>query len=420
MVPAAAPSPDAQVAIERFLFQGRKQLRQALLSFMERLDRASQSVRSAELAHRHFTALKLRFNAVLYHFDMFAEAVVQRSQARSGVWLAGLDYAARDAMRLPGSEPLPPVVCFLARDPGGAIRRVKSRLPGGEECPITLIRIPRERMVGSGIASSLVHEVGHQVAELVQVLDALRASVLQWAKRRPARVRGCWSAFAAWISEIFSDVWGVSRVGVTSTLGLIGLVSLPRALVFRANHADPHPTPWLRVLISCAFGHALYPDPQWRALESAWERFYPLRGLPAARRSELRRFRSEIPRLVSAVLRHVPTRLGKPLDAVLRFRDRNPAQLRRHFLRYRRSPDTLRSHDPSAAFALLGQARADGRLSAEAESKALGDLLEHWALRGALRRARLCTDALGDEPAQPCSRINTEVSPIAPRPGEAQ
>ena len=33
--------------------------------------------------------------------------------------------------------------------------------------PVAIIRVPRERMVGHGIASSLVHEVGHQGAALL-------------------------------------------------------------------------------------------------------------------------------------------------------------------------------------------------------------------------------------------------------------
>ncbi len=47
---------------------------------------------------------------------------------------------------------------------GAAIRRARTRLPGGGDNPVAIIRVPRERMVGSGIASSLVHEVGHQAA----------------------------------------------------------------------------------------------------------------------------------------------------------------------------------------------------------------------------------------------------------------
>jgi hypothetical protein len=37
--------------------------------------------------------------------------------------------------------------------------------------------VPRERMVGSGVASSLVHEVGHQAAALLDLTNSLRPSL---------------------------------------------------------------------------------------------------------------------------------------------------------------------------------------------------------------------------------------------------
>ena len=78
-----------------------------------------------------------------------------------------------------------------------------------------------------------------------------------------------------------ADVYSIARVGVSSTMGLIGLVSLPRAFVFRITPDDPHPFAWIRVHLSCAFGDALYPDPQWRQLAQVWNSLYPVGRLPA-------------------------------------------------------------------------------------------------------------------------------------------
>ena len=60
-------------------------------------------------------------------------------------------------------------MCYLDRGHGAAIRRARARLPGGGMSPVAIIRVPRERMVGAGIASSLVHEVGHQAAALLDL-----------------------------------------------------------------------------------------------------------------------------------------------------------------------------------------------------------------------------------------------------------
>ena len=100
---------------------------------------------------------------MLTQFDIFADVLSQRSEHDTGVWLSGLDVVAADALALPDYYEAPPVICYLDRGHGAAIRRARTRLPGGSENPVAVVRVPRERMVGSGIASSLVHEVGHQV-----------------------------------------------------------------------------------------------------------------------------------------------------------------------------------------------------------------------------------------------------------------
>ena len=132
----------------------------------------------------------------------------------------------------------------------------------------SIIRIPRERMIGYGIASSLVHEVGHQGAALLRLVESLQAQLR--AIRQRTRLRAAWELWDRWISEIVADFWTIAQVGIGSTLGLIGLVSLPRGFVFRPSDDDPHPMPWVRVLLSCAIGDRLYPDPQWRRLAATW------------------------------------------------------------------------------------------------------------------------------------------------------
>ena len=88
-----------------------------------------------------------------------------------------------------------------------------------------------------------------------------------------------WQLYERWISEIAADFWSVARVGIGSTMGLIGVVSLPRAFVFRLSLDDPHPFPWIRVMLSARIGSALYPDPQWERLAAVWSALYPLEPL---------------------------------------------------------------------------------------------------------------------------------------------
>lgn len=397
MVPAAAPSPAALSAIESFLVHGRNELRRRVLGYLAWLASPQGSAATPAEAHRRYTFLRLRFNSALTQFDIFSEAMSQRSEAETGVWLAGLDIAAQDALALPGYIDPPPIICYLARDMGGAIRRARARLPGGGENPVALIRLPRERMIGSGVASSLVHEVGHQAAELLDLLPALRTALTPHPRDRGLEPL-VWRSWRRWISEIVADLWAVARVGVASTLGLIALVSLPRAFVFKPNEDDPHPTPWLRVKLSCALGDALYPHPQWKRLAQMWESFYPLDDLSGPRRAFIRAIEASIPRFVGRLLEHRADRLGgSALGQVLPMAERRPARLAALWRSWQASPHLLRAAPPSAVFAALGQARMDGTITPEHEGNSLAELLKHWALRTTLDRARACAGLPGPQ-----------------------
>jgi len=259
MLPAANILPAAQTAIERYLMKGRRELKELVQRYIGWLRGPGGQSATPAQAQRAFSLLRLRFNAVLTQFDLFSDALTQRSEHETGVWLSGLDVVAADALAIPGDYyQAPPVICYLDRGAGAAIRRARTRLPGGGESPVAVIRVPRERMVGSGIASSLVHEVGHQAAALLDLVNSIRFVLRQ---QQSGDKNSVWRFWERWISEILADFWSVARVGVTSTLGLMGVVSLPRAFVFRLTIDDPHPAPWIRVKLSCAMGQALYPHP---------------------------------------------------------------------------------------------------------------------------------------------------------------
>ena len=131
MVPAAAPPYEALQRIERFLVDGRRELRARVREYLGWLRGPGRGVEPAEQQHR-FVLIRMSFNDVLAQFDLFTEVVTQRSEHGTGVWLSGLDVLARDALAvdLPGRTD-PPAVCYLARGPGAAIRRAASCWPAG-------------------------------------------------------------------------------------------------------------------------------------------------------------------------------------------------------------------------------------------------------------------------------------------------
>jgi len=380
MVRAANIPDQAQKGINTLLVDGTKELRQEVNQFIRNTNFKTQP--SAAKSQKQFALLKLRFNALLDQLDIFADVLTQRGEHNTGVWLAGLDTVAKDALSIvrPFVDP-PPMITYLDRGHGAAIRRARTRLPGGKKNPVAVIRVPRERMVSSGIASSLVHEVGHQGAALLGLLPSLRDTLRKEGRRDASRAEA-WTLFERWISEILSDCWSVGILGIGATAGLMGVVSLPKYFVFRMNLDDPHPFPWIRVKISCAFGQALYPDKQWGQLNRLWSRLYPVGKLPAKQRRLIALLEATIPAFVQHVIRHRPSLLkGKAVGSIFPTQKRQPKRLRSLYQKWKTKPMLAKRSRPALVFSVLGQARADHRISPEKEAKLLTDLLRHWAMK---------------------------------------
>jgi hypothetical protein len=363
MVPAAAPSVGAMRAVEQHVADSIDSLVPELGGFLEWMKACPQP----DLAQERFSLLRLRFNLFLDRFDVYSDAITQRSEQPIGVWLAGLDELAEDMLAVGvQAAARPPLACYLDRGRGAAIRRARTRFSDGELNPLALVRLPRERMIGSGIASSLAHEVGHQGIALLGLLEPAQRAL---ALASPA---GPW---AHWVSEILADFWAVACLGVSATVGLLAVVTLPRAFVFRTSEADVHPTPYIRTLLSAELGARLFPDPQWRRLVATWRKLYPLAGEAPEAQARFGAREAELPAIADTLARLRFPSLGRTLAEHLRASERTPRRLRQAFASGAR-PDS-----PLMAIAALGQARADGALEPEHEAHRLDELLRFWALR---------------------------------------
>jgi hypothetical protein len=376
MVPDAAPGRRALRAIDRHLTARKRYIRQAVDKYLDWLKTAAQADVTPEQMNRQFTIVRLKFNAVLDQLDIFSDVITQRSEHDYGIWLAGLDQAARDALHTPTVQyDAPPLMCYLDRGHGAAIRRARTRLPGGHKNPVAIIRVPRERMIGGSIAASLFHEVGHQGNALLDLVDSIGNALERNPGPQPA-----WDRWIRWRSEILSDLWGLAQLGVGATQGLISVVSLPTAFVFRLNQDDPHPSPWIRVLLSTYLGDALFPDPQWQVLRKRWKSYYPLGGQSEPVQQFMQQMEGSLPQFVERVLNHRSDAWGnRRLADIFPIKQRQPNQLRALGDQLINHQLALTRLNPGHAFAVLGQLRHDGRLTPENEANHIEQLLAHWA-----------------------------------------
>ncbi|MFZ4986201.1 MAG: hypothetical protein ACOYLF_12140 [Blastocatellia bacterium] len=379
MVPAAAIKPLTLRTIDRFLIRGRHRLFTSINHYLDWLQSQRGQESSPDVANRRYAALRLHFNQVVSELDIFSDVITQRGETDTGVMLSGLDLLAADALQINGQLlEQPGMICYLDRGHGAAIRRALTYLPTGGLSPVAVIKIPRERMVGSGVASSLIHEVGHQGISLFGLADSVRSEL----ESLPSKVNDpVWSYWSRCLNEILADLWAVAKVGLTASVGLIGVVTLPRQLVFHLNPEGPHPMPWLRVRLSIAFGRALFADPQWDRIENEWLSFYPVDDLSDQLRELLDRFSQSIPALIRLVINHRPSSLGGvSLGRALMRAEMMPSNLTTRFQEWQRNSSLMLRASPCEVFAVIGQARYHGMISPQNESQTLSRMLKHWAV----------------------------------------
>jgi hypothetical protein len=70
--------------------------------------------------------------------------------------------------------------------------------------------------------------------------------------------------------------------------------------------------------------------------------------------------------------------------------ERIPSRLTALFGAWQRAPMQMYRSPPSLVFAVLGQAKMDGKLSPEDESDLLAKLLTYWAMRSTLDMSEVC------------------------------
>lgn len=381
MVSAASISITAQRQVDSYLSKGRLRLKQLITAYVAWLRASYHQDTSISVAQRRFTHLRLKFNAVLSQFDIYSDVYTQRSEYETGVWLAGLDALAEDALLIKDIVHRPSMICYLERGPGAAIRRAETRLPGGGRNPAAIIRVPRERMIGSGIASSVVHEVGHQGAALLKLVDALKSG-LEGIHSINNKHQTAWELWSLWISEIVADLWAICRLGVIATMGLIGVLSLPRPFVFKVSMDDPHPFPWIRVILSCRIGAQLYPDDQWQRIEQLWIALYPPSNLNAQTWQIINLLLDTADAFADMLInKRFKSLKGKRLTDCLGAANRNPDYLRGLWQQHEDKTTEIKNIKPTLAFAVLGQAKVDGKLLAGNEDKIISTLLQDWAVR---------------------------------------
>jgi hypothetical protein len=286
-------------------------IRTELTGAIDRLERDGDVLVARLRAARRLEELaSLRADVVRYRanvgraeqlLEFFGDAVRSRSTPKLAAMLRGLDAlagTAMDAVLRPLGRRTPPVLTYLDRGLGASILRAGVRLWDLESInPVAAIKITRHNLRRP---TALIHEAGHQVAAMLGFNEEL-ARMLE-AAMGPAgpEVAAIW---ASWSSEIAADAHAFVHTGYAAVAGLHDVVSGDPRTFFDLRLGDPHPVPYLRVLLGVAMCRRFYGAGPWDDLADAWQASYRLDAAPSPSRALIGRSLPLIDRVVETTLR---------------------------------------------------------------------------------------------------------------------
>lgn len=220
---------------------------------------------------------ELEMSRAFVLFDTYADVLTQRHSPELGPLLAGCDVLARDALNKdnPALSLIEPPVVYCDRGFGASTLREGVLFPNRIPNPLPLIQIPYSRLKEKHNLTSILHEAGHEAMVRLNLVKTLPMAFSQALEREgaPDDIR---ELFALWTSEIGPDFWTFCCSGIAQPGTLKEILALPSSHVFRVSWTDPHPPPYLRVLLSIECCRQVWGSGIWDKWETEWKELYPL------------------------------------------------------------------------------------------------------------------------------------------------
>jgi hypothetical protein len=328
-------APAAWASLEHYLGVA---LRQHLTRIVDRLRREVEALaadlRAADTTEElarvrlRLVAFRRRYLQTETTLDFYGDAVNTRTSPGLAALLRACDLLAVQSMREvlePLGKDVPPVLTYIDKGLGASILRAGLRLwDGGSLSPAATIKITRHNLYRP---TSLIHETGHQVAHVLGWNEELARELRSVLTPFSAEVATAWEG---WASEIAADVFAFVHTGYASVVALHDVLAGEQLSVFRYPIGDPHPIPYLRVLLGVEMCVRFFGAGPWDELARSWIRMHPLGSAPDDVRRLLQRSVQVLPAVVDACLR-APMRAfsGRPIVALVDPRRSSPDALRR-------------------------------------------------------------------------------------------
>jgi hypothetical protein len=316
-------------------------LRRPLATIVERLDRASDAAQARPTETRLGLAMDLKsqahdlVRATERVWDFYFELFGQR-QSAFGEWLDACDRITLDCyqhvfMHL-GNErsiPAPPPFCYMRTgfSPATFRRGIPLRRLGRQLNPFPLVQLPYHRMVNPWTMGAILHEVSHNLQNELQLERAVPSSITRRLREAgiPEPVVAVW---VRWNREIFGDMVGCMLGGEAFVASLMDVIGRTQAQTVGYSARGVHPTPYLRMFLSCELLRRIGFGERAAEFRRAWSQLYPSPRGSALPRKLLSTADRAIPAVVEAVCYTPFNGLGgKALRDVIFFEPRHQAMI---------------------------------------------------------------------------------------------
>ena len=280
---AAAPSEGHIQVVNQLI----SRLRRGLLKVSERVHdsiaTASEKPSSPRLqavvsrkdkAHRWVQGIEKIWD---FYFELFGQR-----QGKYGDWLLSCDRIAMDCYQadytgigVARSVPAPPPFCYMKTGfaPATIRRGIRMRRLGKQFNPFPLVQLPYHRLVNPWTLGAVMHEVSHNLqSDLGLNKDVPRQVGLRLLKADLGKFVS--SVWVRWNREMFADMSALLLGGPEVVGSLMDVIGRAPAAVYSFNPRGPHPTPYLRLLISAEMLRRMGFEAEAKQYARAWTRIY--------------------------------------------------------------------------------------------------------------------------------------------------
>ncbi|GAA1955776.1 hypothetical protein GCM10009798_13770 [Nocardioides panacihumi] len=316
-------------------------LRRPLITAVERLERAADAAQTRPTEVRLSRAMSMKtqahdlVRATERVWDFYFELFGQR-QSAFGEWLDACDRITLDCYQhvfmhlgVERSIPAPPPFCYMRTgfSPATFRRGIPLRRLGRQLNPFPLVQLPYHRMVNPWTMGAILHEVSHNLQNELQLEQAVPSSIGRHVRAAgvPAPVTAIW---VRWNREIFGDMVGCMLGGEAFISSLMDVIGRSPAQSLGYSPHGVHPTPYLRLFLSCELLRRMGFEERARELRRAWTQLYPSPRGSSMPPQLLATADRAIPAVVDAVCyTPFPSLGGKALRDVIFFEPRHQAMI---------------------------------------------------------------------------------------------